>query len=80
MQIRSQLTKYLGEAVVIPKLTETEFRLGSVVRHKDKIALKLYKLMNKTVGENWNAVQRNWEIDLGKSLESVWDHIWKTLW
>lgn len=36
--------------------------------------------MNKTVGENWNAVQRNWKTDLGKSLGSeVWDHIWKTL-
>lgn len=43
------------------------------------MASKLYKLVNKTSGNNWNAVQRNWEADLGISLKTEeLGHVWKT--
>ena len=40
IQVKSQLTRYLGEDVIIPRLTETELKLELIVRQKDKIALK----------------------------------------
>lgn len=46
IQIRSQLTKYLGEKLTIPKLTETESKLKSLTE-QIKIALSIYKLIQK---------------------------------
>lgn len=40
MQIRSQLTKFLGEAANTPKLTDTEVSLESMVKHKYKIIIQ----------------------------------------
>ena len=80
MQIRSQLTRYLGEAVTIPRLTDTESKLELMVRQKDKIASKVYKWINNTSGDDWSGVQRNWETDMGISLEAEdWKRVWKTL-
>lgn len=49
MQIRSQLTKFLGEAANTPKLIDTEVSLESMVKHKYKIASELYKMINKKI-------------------------------
>ena len=59
MQIRSQLTRYLGEAVTFPKVTGTESKLELTINQKVKIASKMYKLINNTSGDKWKAVQRN---------------------
>lgn len=67
MQIRSQLTRYLEEVVTIPALTDVESGLNSLVRQKNKIASKVYKLINKTNGNNRRGVERQWEIDMGIS-------------
>lgn len=38
MHIRSQLTRYLGEAVTFPKVTDTESKLELTINQKVKIA------------------------------------------
>ncbi len=48
MQIRSQLTRCLGESATTPKITETESKPEIITKQKVNIALNKYKQQEVT--------------------------------
>lgn len=80
LQIRSQLTEFLGERIKLPETTNCENKLIKIVKKESHIGSKIYKIINTVKNTVSISREKTWKKDDDENIDpDTWTSIWQKL-